>query len=220
MDDQQCAQCGTPASSGAKFCKSCGAPLAAKEAQPTQEPHAHTQPEVMAPSGAPAGAPAYELPAQMPRLRYQSVGIRLLPQLFDDLVVGAIIFAIIALLFGGTAAITAPRNLSGAIGVALTASAVVVGVLVWFFYFTLLEGQYGQTLGKWLGKIKVVKEDTGAPITYRDAAVRTILRIIDGLFSYLVGAILIWTSEERQRLGDRLAHTVVIQLCDGTTVKR
>jgi uncharacterized RDD family membrane protein YckC len=54
----------------------------------------------------------------------------------------------------------------------------------------------------------------GAPISYGDAAIRTILRIIDGIFDYLVGAILIWTSDKKQRLGDRLAHTVVIQLCD------
>ncbi|MDD1721756.1 MAG: RDD family protein, partial [Euryarchaeota archaeon] len=70
-----------------------------------------------------------------------------------------------------------------------------------------------QTLGKWFVKIKVVKEN-GAPINYTEAAIRTVLRIIDGLIDYLIGAILIWTSDKRQRLGDRLAHTVVVQLCD------
>jgi uncharacterized RDD family membrane protein YckC len=92
-------------------------------------------------------------------------------------------------------------------------AAAVITLIVWFLYYTLLEGRYGQTLGKWFVKIKVVKED-GAPISYGDAAVRTILRIIDGLFDYLVGAILIRTSDKKQRLGDRLDHTVVVQLCD------
>jgi uncharacterized RDD family membrane protein YckC len=48
------------------------------------------------------------------------------------------------------------------------------------------------------------------PIDYSEAAVRTVLRIIDGLFDYLIGAIFIWTSDQKQRLGDRAAHTVVV----------
>jgi uncharacterized RDD family membrane protein YckC len=51
----------------------------------------------------------------------------------------------------------------------------------------------------------------GSPITYGAAFVRTILLIIDLLFAGLVGAILIWTSDKKQRLGDRLAHTVVVK---------
>ena len=34
LNENQCAQCGTPASPGAKYCESCGAPLAAPAAQP------------------------------------------------------------------------------------------------------------------------------------------------------------------------------------------
>jgi uncharacterized RDD family membrane protein YckC len=43
------------------------------------------------------------------------------------------------------------------------------------------------------------------------ALIRNILRIVDGLFVYLVGAILVWKSDKRQRLGDRVAHTVVVR---------
>ncbi len=63
-------------------------------------------------------------------------------------------------------------------------------------------------------KIKVVRETDGAPIDYSEAAVRTILRFLDlipYIIPYLLGAILIWSSEEKQRLGDRVAHTVVIK---------
>ncbi len=74
------------------------------------------------------------------------------------------------------------------------------------------EGHYGQTVGKMAVKIKVVKEADGSPIDYGEAAVRMILRVIDGLFVYLVGAILIWSSDEKQRLGDRVAHTVVVKV--------
>jgi len=47
-----------------------------------------------------------------------------------------------------------------------------------------------------------------------DAAVRNVLRPIDLIpyvVPYLLGAILIWSSDKRQRLGDRIAHTIVVK---------
>jgi uncharacterized RDD family membrane protein YckC len=89
-----------------------------------------------------------------------------------------------------------------------------VSLAVFMLYFTLLEGHYGQTVGKMAVKIKVVREADGAPIDYSQAAVRTILRFLDEIpyfIPYLLGAILIWSSEEKQRLGDRVGHTVVVK---------
>jgi uncharacterized RDD family membrane protein YckC len=183
-------------------------------------------------SGEPVGATAYETPTQGPRLRHQSVGIRFAATVIDSLVLGLISWMLIVLAIGSAFSSVAPiqpattgdinatvaqinatlTQVSGALSAGIVAAAVIT-LIVWFLYYTLLEGRYGQTLGKWFVKIKVVKED-GAPISYGDAAIRTILRIIDGLLDYLVGAILIWTSDKKQRLGDRLAHTVVVQLCD------
>lgn len=183
-------------------------------------------------SGEPVGSTAYETPTQGPRLRHQSVGIRFAATVIDSLVLGLISWILVALAIGSAFSSVAPiqpattgdinatvaqinatvTQVSGALSAGIVAAAVIT-LIVWFLYYTLLEGRYGQTLGKWFVKIKVVKEN-GAPISYGDAAVRTILRIIDGLFDYLVGAILIWTSDKKQRLGDRLAHTVVVQLCD------
>lgn len=80
-------------------------------------------------------------------------------------------------------------------------------------YFILFEEVYGQTVGKMAVKIKVVRED-GSKISYVDAVVRTILALIDLIpyfIPYLLGAILIWTSDTKQRLGDRVAHIVVIK---------
>lgn len=59
-------------------------------------------------------------------------------------------------------------------------------------------------------KIKVVRED-GMPIDMNLALTRNILRIIDGLFAYLIGAILIWRSHKKQRLGDSIARTIVVK---------
>jgi len=52
-------------------------------------------------------------------------------------------------------------------------------------------------------KIKVLKED-GAKVGYVDALMRSLLLIIDAIpfiIPFLLGAILIWTSEKRQRTG-------------------
>ena len=80
-------------------------------------------------------------------------------------------------------------------------------------HFILLEGAYGQTVGKMAVKIKVVQED-GTKIDYAGAAVHNILRVIDAIpffIPYLLGAILLWTSDRKQRVGDRAARTVVVK---------
>ena len=72
-----------------------------------------------------------------------------------------------------------------------------ISALIVLFYFTLLLGAYGQTVGMMALKIKVVKED-GSKIGYVDALVRSLLLIIDAIpfiIPFLLGAILIWTLE-------------------------
>ena len=77
-------------------------------------------------------------------------------------------------------------------------------------YFIVLEATQGATLGKMALGLRVVRTD-GSPISWTESIIRNLLRIIDGLFIYLVGAIFIWTSPLKQRLGDRAARTVVIR---------
>jgi len=91
---------------------------------------------------------------------------------------------------------------------------ILIDFIIAFLYFTLLEGRYGQTVGKMALKMKVVREADHSPIGYAEAAVRSVLRIIDLIpfvAPYLLGAILIWSSDKKQRLGDRVAHTVVVR---------
>jgi uncharacterized RDD family membrane protein YckC len=195
VDENRCSQCGTATSPGAKYCEYCGAPVAAQGLHPpAQGPSAYQ-------------APAYYTGAQTP---YQGVSVRFVAILIDYVIVG-IIAGLLALPFFGAAvaATTVSENVSTiAWGSVVLAS--LIGLAIWFLYFTLLEGHYGQTIGKMALNIKVVKEADGMPIDYGEAAVRTVLRIIDGLFDYLIGAIFIWTSDQKQRLGDRVAHTVVV----------
>ena len=78
-------------------------------------------------------------------------------------------------------------------------------------YFTVMEGLFGATIGKFATDIRVIRED-GTKVDVTAALIRNILRVIDALpFAYLLGAILAWTSPRKQRLGDRVAKTVVVE---------
>jgi uncharacterized RDD family membrane protein YckC len=195
VNENLCARCGTATSPGAKYCESCGAAVTVQGTQrPAQGPPAYQ-------------APAYYTGTTTP---YQGVAIRFVAILIDYVII-AVISGILAFPFVVAAiAVAATSGNASAFSWGSIAVAAFVGLVVWFLYFTLLEGHYGQTIGKMALNIKVVREADGAPIDYGEAAVRTILRIIDGLFDYLIGAIFIWTSDKQQRLGDRVAHTVVV----------
>jgi uncharacterized RDD family membrane protein YckC len=77
------------------------------------------------------------------------------------------------------------------------------------FYYFALESGGGQTVGKRLLRLRVVRSDGSEP-GLREVAVRTVLRTVDGLFGYLVGlGVMLATGQRRQRLGDLAAGTVV-----------
>lgn len=82
--------------------------------------------------------------------------------------------------------------------------------LIFLAYYIVLEKTSGATLGKMAMKLKVVKQD-GAALDWQASIVRNVLRIVDGFFFYLVGAIVVWISKSRQRLGDMAAHTLVVR---------
>jgi len=88
-----------------------------------------------------------------------------------------------------------------------------VGFLIFFGYFILLEGPLGggQTIGKRILHIRVVREENMEVMDYTKSFVRNILRIIDGFLCYLVAILLIHSSDKNQRLGDSAAHTLVIK---------
>ncbi|MCC7021478.1 MAG: RDD family protein [Thermomicrobiales bacterium] len=66
----------------------------------------------------------------------------------------------------------------------------------WLVYYLLMEVRFGATLGKMATRLRVVMAD-GSPITLQAALVRTVLRIVDGLLFYLVGAVFAWNSPLR-----------------------
>jgi uncharacterized RDD family membrane protein YckC len=87
--------------------------------------------------------------------------------------------------------------------------AAVYYALVLLYYFAL-EVTLGQTVGKLLVGLRVVRTDGGRP-SVAAIAVRTLVRVVDWLpFFYLVGFIaMLVPGERRQRLGDLAARTGV-----------
>jgi len=131
------------------------------------------------------------------RMEYQGIGIRFVSLVVDSLIISAIFGALATILGAGMM-----RHGTWSVGI--------LSFAFYIAYYTYLEGTRGQTIGKMITKIKVVRED-GTPIDMEQAFKRNILRVIDGLFVYLIGAILIWRSDKQQRLGDTVAKTVVVK---------
>jgi uncharacterized RDD family membrane protein YckC len=89
------------------------------------------------------------------------------------------------------------------------AANVAYGVLV-VAYYLVLEGFRGQTLGKMLVGVRVVDARTGDRPRFRAVAIRTALRVVDGIATYLVAFLTVLLTARRQRLGDLAAGTLVV----------
>jgi len=78
------------------------------------------------------------------------------------------------------------------------------------FYHFAFESADSQSVGKKLMNLRVVRVD-GAPPEMGDVARRTLLRVVDGPLVPLVGLIVMMvTGERRQRVGDLVAGTMVV----------
>jgi uncharacterized RDD family membrane protein YckC len=132
-------------------------------------------------------------------MRYTGVGLRSVATALDLAVIVAIGYGIARATGGVTAN-----------GFELHGGPALLWFASGFLYYIVMEAACGATLGKLLLGLRVRGED-GAPVAVGAAVTRNVLRVVDGLFFYLPGAILVWTSPRRQRLGDRIAGTVVVR---------
>lgn len=138
-------------------------------------------------------------------MTYVGVGRRAVAKIIDGILI-AVVIGIVGGVLGG--AMMSSGDPTAAMGTLTTVQSI-LGILA-FLYFVVMEALTGQTIGKMVMGVRVVRAD-GTPISWKEALIRNILIIIDGLFVYLVGAIFIWTSPLKQRLGDKLASTVVVR---------
>lgn len=140
------------------------------------------------------------------------LGLRFVAQIIDAIVV-IFLFWMIGANIAGMAGGTTDSGFELEGGPALIV--ILLSTIAAILYFALLEAFWnGQTLGKKLVRIKVTSED-GTPCSFNQALVRNVLRLVDAFAFYLVGAILVLASAKKQRLGDRVAHTIVVKVPKG-----
>ena len=128
------------------------------------------------------------------------VGVRAIASIVDMIVLG-IVGYVVALETGGMTDD----------GFQLSGGPFFLVMLIWLVYYVVLEALWGGTIGKMLTGLTVVRAVDGAKISWSESTIRNVMRIIDGILGYLVGAIAIWTSERHQRFGDRVAGTLVLR---------
>lgn len=128
-------------------------------------------------------------------------GRRILATVVDGLLLGSL-FAVMAALFG-----TVTRADAFGWDASMPALPTLGYVLL---YYVLMEGYLGQTVGKMLLGIEVVREGGGTPGLWA-AVARTALHLVDSLFGYLVAFVIVLVSGKNQRLGDMAAHTLVVR---------
>lgn len=127
---------------------------------------------------------------------------RLIGLLIDALLVIAAFFLVFTLVSSITE-----------IGELLSAILPYLTILLFFVYTLSMEiFNKGQSLGKMTMGIRVLKLDGSDP-SLSDYIIRSVFHLIDTYLCFgVLGSIFIATSENRQRMGDRAANTVVVKL--------
>ena len=163
-------------------------------------------------------APSYEqtVDVETPELvvltySIAGIGSRAMAAITDLLIVlGA--FAVVGLLWIALVATTGFGRMAFDDSWVIAILILVQFALLWGYY-VLFEGLMdGQTPGKRVHRIRVVREG-GYSVTFGASAVRNLIRVIDmqPLFFYLVGMISVLATRRGRRLGDLVAGTIVVR---------
>jgi uncharacterized RDD family membrane protein YckC len=148
--------------------------------------------------------------AESVSMPFASLTRRALAQIIDFIILGAPALAGVFLLFPNfdMEKISGPGHMLAGFGL-------MMGQMLWLiiclFVFSLLEGKWGVTLGKWTVGIRVFGTDL-RPCGFGRAFVRNLLKFVDGFFNFMVGILLVALTENWQRVGDMAARTVVIDV--------
>src|SRR6202165_3431226 len=102
------------------------------------------------------------------------------------------------------------------VGSAAAVLFLVIGAFVVIFgYFWVSEALWsGQTIGKKAFRLRAVG-DRGEPLTFTQAGIRNIVRIVDFLpYAYGIGLVVLFVNGHGKRLGDLAAGTIVVKDSD------
>lgn len=142
------------------------------------------------------------------QLEEAGLALRFVAVLLDLIIVLLPLSILVGLLYGGGYSERQDGYVSA--GVTVEGRAVLAVLALWLGYYILGEALTGMTVGKRMVGIRVAGED-GEHVSLGAAVIRNLLRLVDGLFLYLVGALFVLTSSRGQRLGDRAAGTIVVR---------
>lgn len=141
-------------------------------------------------------------------LETAGISLRFVAVLLDTVIVFVPMFLVVGLLSGGFYSEQGPGYSN--VGIDVSGGAFLLLVALGVGYYVVCEAVTGRTVGKGMVGIRVVGDD-GEPVTFGAAVLRNLLRLVDAFFFYLVAFVFAVQSPLRQRLGDRVAHTVVVR---------
>jgi len=176
-----CKNCGNELLAEAKFCPKCGAPVEA-----TQAPSMPTT------------------SAAQPGITLAHWGERFVAWLIDIIIIGFIVG------FLGLFVWFATSSFSWYLGwpTWVPFFNFNFGGLIYFLYWMLMEGAYGQSLGKMFMRLKVTRLD-GTPIHIGQAALESVGKVFLLPFDLLLGWI--FSGRRRQRIFNYISGTIVIE---------
>jgi uncharacterized RDD family membrane protein YckC len=150
---------------------------------------------------------------------------RLVAYLLDSLILGAATLVPVLLVFGGlflpyfsSIDPSNPPDPFGLLLIELLAIAIIVplNLIASYVYFVRLCSKTGQTVGKRVMQIRVVRAIDGGPIDLRTMKRRWVVQYVAALipfyFSLADSLWLLWDQPYRQCLHDKCAETLVVQV--------
>jgi uncharacterized RDD family membrane protein YckC len=155
--------------------------------------------------------PGYPVPAL--RSDHANWGPRVRARLIDQAptYVGLIIFlaGYLVWVFELAQSGGSPPHFEGAAVAMIIGLSVMLASLAWVAYNRwMIAGRTGQSLGKRVTKIKLIGEETNAPIGALNAFVRDLVHILDALT--VVGYLWPRWDDNKQTFGDKISKTIVI----------
>ena len=180
-----CPHCGVNNDRGETECYICAKPLPAMDA-----------PAAIAP-----GRPQARKAAVVAE-RPGTPGDRALAFLFDRVFLAALLGAGAASVWTGPLTLSTPATQSVAMGAAAV-------LLVPFAYHVILESLFKTTVGKAMMGLQIRTLPGRTLVTAM--LLRNLLRILDSIAFYLVGFLVAMFTQQHQRIGDLVGHTVVME---------